>query len=129
MGEGDTRPDGGVDMKLRTRLAVGAAVLVVVAIGLQVLAIKLATGAIDGEGVVAPSYVVPTILTTLSSFSVACGAALVLGYVALLVVDEALVRRLEVEAIAEGDDDESADGVERGEGDALPAYGTDPERL
>jgi hypothetical protein len=68
-----------------------------------------------------PSLVVPTVLTALASFCLWASGALVLGVVATFVVDEAFVRRYEIDAIAEGGSGRDTD--------AAPAYGSDPELL
>jgi hypothetical protein len=109
----------GIGMGMRQRFGVTAAVLLVLAVALQIVAINLATGSAE-DGFVQPSYLVPTLLQTLTTFCVASAIVLVVGIVASLVVDEALVRRLEVDAAAEGEADDSGQ---------LAAYGSDPETL
>ena len=121
--EGDGRPDRGIVMgSLRARFAFAIVVALAGAVILQVLAVNSARSSIGEDGLGSqPSLVVPTVLSSLGTFCVWTAGALALGIVATFVIDEAFVRRYEIDAIAEGDD--SSDGG------AVPAYGSDPERL
>jgi len=104
---------------LRPGFAGLAAVLLVAAVALQYYAVEVSRqdsgGLTDG---LPNSYVVLTVMSTLSGFCVAVAIALVVGIIASLVIQEA-VQRLALRADP-GDSDESA---------ALAAYGSDPELL
>lgn len=113
---------------LRKGFGIGIGLLLAASIVLHVLAIATAQASYPGDGTIEqPSYAVPTLLSTLATFCTSAALVLVLGIVALLVIDAAFLRKLEIDAFGpEGDNGESGDS---GEGGAVPAYGSDPELL
>lgn len=113
---------------LRKRFGIGIGLLLAASVVLQSLAISSARSSIGDDGLSSqPSLTVPTILSTLATFCVASAIILVLGIVALLVIDEAYLRKLEIDADAE--EWESGEPGSSDEGGAVPAYGSDPELL
>jgi ABC-type phosphate transport system permease subunit len=106
---------------LRMRFWVLIGATLVAAVALQLLAVNAAQGWTASDGVGQPGLVVPTILSTLATFCVATAIALVLGIVALYVIDEVYRHRTATAADVEGTESTADDGP--------AAYGSDPELL
>ena len=113
---------------LRKAFGVGIGLLLAASVVLQLLAVTTARSSIGDDGLSSqPDLAVPTVLSTLATFCAGSAVVLVLGIVALLVIDAAFLRKLEIDAFGpEGDSGEPAGS---GEGRAVPAYGSDPELL
>jgi hypothetical protein len=119
---------------LRKAFGIGIGLLLVASVVLQLMAVSTARSSIGSDGLSSqPDLAVPTVLSTLATFCSESAVVLVLGIVALLVIDSALLRKLEIDAFgAEGESGEPGDSDEpgaSGDGQAAPAYGSDPELL
>jgi len=113
---------------LRKAFGVGIALLLAASVVLQLLAVTTARSSIGQDGLSSqPDLAVPTVLSTLATFCAGSAVVLVLGIVALLVIDAALLRQLEIDAF--GPEGESAEASGNAEGGVVPAYGSDPELL
>ena len=113
---------------LRKAFGVGIGLLLVGSVVLHMLAISTAQASYPGDGTIQqPSLTIPTLLSTLATFCTLAALVLLLGIVALLVIDAALLRQLEIDAF--GPEGESAEASGNAEGGVVPAYGSDPELL
>ncbi len=113
---------------LRKAFGIGIGALLVASVVLHLLAISTARSSIGDDGLsTQPDYAVPTLLSTLATFCTSAALVLLLGVVALLVIDAAFLRKLEIDAF--GPEGESGESGDSGDGRAVPAYGSDPELL
>jgi hypothetical protein len=113
---------------LRKAFGVGIGLLLAASVVLQLLAVTTARSSIGDDGLSSqPDLAVPTVLSTLATFCAGSAVVLVLGIVALLVIDAALLRKLEIDAF--GPEGESAESSGNADGGVVPAYGSDPELL
>jgi hypothetical protein len=113
---------------LRKAFGIGIGLLLAASVVLHLLAISTARSSIGDDGLSSqPDLAVPTVLSTLATFCSSSAVVLVLGIVALLVIDAALLRKLEIDAF--GPEGESGESGDSGDGRAVPAYGSDPELL
>jgi hypothetical protein len=113
---------------LRKGFGIGIGLLLVASVVLQLTAVSTARSSIGSDGLSSqPDLAVPTVLSTLATFCAGSAVVLVLGIVALLVIDAAFLRKLEIDAF--GPEGESGESGASGDGRAAPAYGSDPELL